>query len=48
MFPVCAVFPPSTPLANPGALPLSLVRLSLGLEDPAVLIEDLEQALAAI
>jgi cystathionine beta-lyase/cystathionine gamma-synthase len=48
MFPVCAVFPPSTPLANPGALPLNLVRLSLGLEEPAVLIADLEQALATI
>ena len=48
MFPVCAVLPPQTPIANPGGLPLSLVRLSIGLEEPEVLIADLEQALAAI
>jgi len=48
MFPVCAVHPPQAPLKSGGALPLSLVRLSIGLEEPEVLIADLEQALAAI
>ena len=48
MFPVCAVSPANTPIANPGGLPLSLVRLSIGLEEPDVLIADLRQALAAI
>jgi cystathionine beta-lyase/cystathionine gamma-synthase len=48
MFPVCVVYPPDAPLKPPGALPLSLVRLSVGLEDPEVLIADLEQALAKI
>ena len=48
MFPVCVVYPPEAPLRPPGALPLSLVRLSIGLEEPDVLIADLEQALAAI
>ena len=48
-FPVCAVFPKDAPLqpANGGA-GLNFVRLSIGLEDPAVLIADLEQALARI
>jgi cystathionine beta-lyase/cystathionine gamma-synthase len=44
MFPVCAVYPAGAP---PG-LPLSLVRLSIGLEEPEVLIADLDQALARI
>jgi cystathionine beta-lyase/cystathionine gamma-synthase len=48
MFPVCAVAPPQAPIAGSGGLPLSLVRLSIGLEEPEVLIADLEQALAAI
>ena len=48
MFPVCAVHPVNAPIAGSGSLPLSLVRLSVGLEEPAVLIADLEQALAAI
>src|SRR5450432_350730 len=48
MFPVCAVSPANAPIANAGGLPLSLVRLSIGLEEPEVLIADLEQALAAI
>jgi cystathionine beta-lyase/cystathionine gamma-synthase len=48
MFPVCAVASPQAPIANPGGSPLSLVRLSIGLEEPEVLIADLEQALAAI
>ena len=46
-FPVCAVFPPDAPLqATP--IPLSLVRLSIGLEDADVLIADIEQALARV
>jgi len=48
MFPVCVVHPPQAPLKSGGALPLNLVRLSIGLEEPEVLIADLEQALAAI
>jgi cystathionine beta-lyase/cystathionine gamma-synthase len=48
MFPVCAVSPAQAPIANPGGLPLNLVRLSIGLEEPEVLIADLKQALAAI
>ena len=47
-FPVCAVHPQSAPLRPAGALPLSLVRLSIGLEEPEVLIADLQRALAAI
>jgi len=47
-FPVCAVHPANSPLRPPGALPLSLVRLSIGLEEPEVLIADLERALAAM
>jgi cystathionine beta-lyase/cystathionine gamma-synthase len=47
-FPVCAVHPPHAPLRAAGALPLSLVRLSIGLEEPETLITDLDQAFAAI
>ena len=47
MFPVCAVHPASAPIDS-GGLPLNLVRLSIGLEEPEVLISDLERALAAI
>jgi len=47
-FPVCAVHPQTAPLRPAGALPLSLVRLSIGLEEPEVLRADLERALAAI
>ena len=47
-FPVCALFPEKTPLRPVQGLPSSLVRLSIGLEDPAVLIADLEAALAQI
>jgi cystathionine beta-lyase/cystathionine gamma-synthase len=43
--PVCAVFPPDAPLRATAGLSLSLVRLSIGLEDADVLIEDLGQAL---
>jgi cystathionine beta-lyase/cystathionine gamma-synthase len=48
LFPVCAVYPATAPLQPVGGLPLSLVRLSVGLEEPEVLIADLEQALAKI
>ncbi len=48
MFPVCVVYPADAPLQTAGGLPLNLVRLSIGLEDPSVLIADLDQALAAI
>jgi cystathionine beta-lyase/cystathionine gamma-synthase len=49
LFPVCAVHPANAPVTGGGgSLPLSLVRLSIGLEEPEVLIADLEQALAAI
>ena len=48
LFPVCAVHPPNAPIRSGGALPLNLVRLSIGLEEPEVLIADLEQALQAI
>lgn len=47
-FPVCAVFPADAPLRATAGLPLSLVRLSIGLEDADVLIEDLGQALARL
>jgi cystathionine beta-lyase/cystathionine gamma-synthase len=47
-FPVCAVYPRGTPLHPPGGLPLSLVRLSIGLEEPDVLIADLQQAFTSI
>jgi len=42
------VHPTGAPLKSGGALPLNLVRLSIGLEEPEVLIADLEQALAKI
>jgi cystathionine beta-lyase/cystathionine gamma-synthase len=48
MFPVCAVHPAGANLMPASGSPLSLVRLSIGLEEPEVLIADLEQALAAI
>jgi cystathionine beta-lyase/cystathionine gamma-synthase len=48
LFPVCAVHPATAPIASGGSLPLNLVRLSIGLEEPDVLIADLQQALAAI
>jgi cystathionine beta-lyase/cystathionine gamma-synthase len=47
-FPVCAVYPAEAPIHPPGALPLSLVRLSIGLEDADVLIADLEKGFAAL
>ena len=48
-FPVCAVYPSDAPLVPPGGgAGLNFVRLSIGLEEPGVLIDDLRQALAAI
>ncbi len=47
-FPVCAVFPADAPLRAAGTSSLALVRLSIGLEEPAVLIADLDQALARL
>lgn len=47
-FPVCAVYPADAPIHPPGALPLSLVRLSIGLEEPDVLIADLEKGFTAL
>jgi cystathionine beta-lyase/cystathionine gamma-synthase len=46
-FPVCAVFPADAPLRTT-AVPLSLVRLSIGLEEADVLIDDLQRALALV
>jgi cystathionine beta-lyase/cystathionine gamma-synthase len=48
MFPVAVVHAPDAPVRVAGMLPLSIVRLSIGLEEPEVLIRDLEQALARI
>ena len=47
LFPVCVVHPAGAPIDS-GGVPLNLVRLSIGLEEPEILIADLEQALAAI
>ena len=47
-FPVCAVFAATAPLHPPSGLALSLVRLSIGLEEPEVLIADLDAALARL
>ncbi len=48
MFPVCAVHPEIAPLTPAAGPPLNLVRFSIGLEEPEVLIADLQQALAQI
>jgi cystathionine beta-lyase/cystathionine gamma-synthase len=48
MFPLCAVFPPDAAMQTGSALPLNLVRLSIGLEEADVLIADLQQALSAM
>jgi cystathionine beta-lyase/cystathionine gamma-synthase len=49
MFPVAVVYPATAPLLPPGGgAGLNFVRLSIGLEEPAVLIADLQRALAAI
>ena len=48
-FPVCAVFPKDAPMQPAGGgAGLNFVRLSIGLEEPSVLIADLEQALGRI
>ncbi|GAA0706968.1 trans-sulfuration enzyme family protein [Dokdonella soli] len=47
-FPVCAVYPADAQLHPPPGLSLSLVRLSIGLEEPEVLIADLDAALARL
>jgi cystathionine beta-lyase/cystathionine gamma-synthase len=46
-FPVCAVFPADAAL-RASAVSLSLVRLSIGLEDADILIADIDQALARV
>ncbi len=47
LFPVAAVYPTDTRVAasRAGQVPVNLVRLSIGLEEPEVLIADLAQAL---
>lgn len=45
-FPFCAVSAEDAPLHPPHGLPLTLVRLSIGLEDAVALIADLDNALA--
>jgi len=48
-FPVCAVFPREAPVRPPaGGASLNMVRLSIGLEDPQVLVDDLSAALDAM
>jgi cystathionine beta-lyase/cystathionine gamma-synthase len=49
-FPVAVVYPPDTAVGGerPGMVPVNLVRLSIGLEEPEVLIADLAQALDAV
>ena len=44
-FPVCAVYPAGSPMQPAGGVPLNFVRLSIGLEEPDVLIADLANAL---
>jgi len=48
--PIAAFLPPGTPVQDrqPDAAPPHLIRLSIGLEEPEVLIADLEQGLARI
>ncbi len=48
LFPVCAVFPKDAPLQPATGVPLNFVRLSIGLEDPGVLIDDLGNAVALL
>ena len=47
-FPVCAVFATAAPMHPPRGIPLTLVRLSIGLEEPDVLIADLKSAFARL
>ena len=44
-FPVCAVFPRDAAMRPAHGVPLNCVRLSIGLEEPDVLVGDLEAAL---
>ncbi len=44
-FPVCAVFPRDAAMRPAQGVPLNFVRLSIGLEEPDVLVGDLEAAL---
>lgn len=44
-FPVCAVYPAGAPMQPPAGVALNCVRLSIGLEEPEVLIADLAAAL---
>lgn len=48
LFPVAAVHPANAALRPAGGLPLNLVRLSIGLEEPDALIRDLDEALARL
>ncbi len=48
IFPVACVFTAGAPLHRLGGLPLSVVRLSIGLEEADVLIADLDHALGGI
>ncbi|HEX5122614.1 MAG TPA: PLP-dependent transferase, partial [Rhodanobacteraceae bacterium] len=48
LFPVAAVHAADAPMHPAGVLGLNFVRLSIGLEEPSVLIGDLEQALALL
>ncbi|HKE49078.1 MAG TPA: aminotransferase class I/II-fold pyridoxal phosphate-dependent enzyme [Rhodanobacteraceae bacterium] len=48
LFPVAAVHPAGTPMQPAGAIPLNVVRFSIGLEEPDVLIRDIDQALAKL
>jgi cystathionine beta-lyase/cystathionine gamma-synthase len=47
-FPVCAVFAADASLHPSQGVPLTLVRLSIGLEEPDVLIADLDAALTRL
>jgi cystathionine beta-lyase/cystathionine gamma-synthase len=47
-FPICGLFSSENYAASEQVLPFNLVRLSIGLEDPALLIDDLAQALAMV
>jgi len=47
-FPVCGLFSSENYSASEQTLPFNLVRLSIGLEEPELLIEDLAQALAQV
>lgn len=48
IFPMACLLDPARQIRSLGGLPFNLVRFSIGLEPPEVLLADLEQALAAI